>query len=196
MNQLIIYSHYSPFSFNCAIKDLLKEEASKLGVSTVLRDLYHMQFNPILDNKDICEFNKGNIPKDVLCEQKYILEADIIIFVFPVWWNSFPAMIKGYLDRVFSRGFAYDYNEEGGIIPLLKEKRVVTFNTLGGKPKSDYINAFSSILDMGIFDFCGLNIDFHKNYPEISSVEESIRLEYLEDVRKEYIDIINKKTLK
>lgn len=192
MNQLIIYSHYSPFSFNCAIKDVIVDEANKLGVNTVLRDLYHMHFNPLLDNMDMLDFNKGNTPKDVEIEQSYITNSDIVIFVFPIWWNSFPAMIKGYIDRVLSRGFAYDLDEKAKIVGLLKGKKVMVFNSLGGKERPNYNEAFRLLLDKGIFEYCGFDILLHKFYPEMLRVDEKVKLSYLEDVRKRYREIIEK----
>jgi putative NADPH-quinone reductase len=55
----------------------------------------------------------------------------IIIIAFPIWWTGLPAMIKGYVDRVFSYGFAYTFNEQGGIDKLLTGKKGLLINTFG-----------------------------------------------------------------
>jgi len=52
------------------------------------------------------------------------------VFAAPIWWSAFPAILKGYIDRVFTNGFAYLANKDG-IFPLLTDKKVLIFQTHG-----------------------------------------------------------------
>jgi multimeric flavodoxin WrbA len=59
-------------------------------------------------------FAVGHGPDDILTEQRKVADADLVIFHFPVWWFSMPAILKGWFDRVFSRGFAYSKGRKYG----------------------------------------------------------------------------------
>lgn len=84
--------------------------------------LYELNFNPVLGASDFISFSKGNTPEDIKEEQEHISWADSITFIYPVWWAGLPAILKGYVDRVFSHGFAYAYGENG-IEKLLSGKK-------------------------------------------------------------------------
>ena len=128
MKNLIVYTHPNPVSFGNAIKEQVIAACKSMGREYVLRDLYEMGFDPVLKGSDFTGIQNGQIPLDVKVEQEHILTADIITFVYPVWWTGMPALLKGYIDRVFSYGFAYTVND-GGIVPLLKGKKVLNCNS-------------------------------------------------------------------
>ena len=108
MNHLIIFAHpNSQKSFGRAIVDRVVKASQQLGVETHLRDLYTMEFNPIISFEELQSANKGIIPAEIQQEHDFIRQADLITMVYPLWWMGFPAMLKGYLDRVLSHGFAY-----------------------------------------------------------------------------------------
>ncbi|MEJ1715164.1 NAD(P)H-dependent oxidoreductase, partial [Escherichia coli] len=77
----------------------------KKGHEVEVRDLYEMQFQPTLGRSEMI----GGIGEDVVVEQEYLKWADVITFIYPIWWTGLPAIMKGYIDRVFSYGFAYKY---------------------------------------------------------------------------------------
>jgi len=194
MKQLIIYTHFSPFSFNCAIKDRIIQQAQLMGHETILRDLYFMNFKPSLDWIDMNAQKNNEVPIDIATEQKYIAEAEVLIFVFPIWWNSMPAVLKGYIDRVFSNGFAYSIN--GEVKGLLNGKKVMIFNSLGGDTDEDMQNAMRTTIDKGIMEFCGMDVELHRFFPNVIDVDRQTRESYLDDIGREYRDIINKKASK
>lgn len=108
MNHLIIFAHpNSTGSFGRAIADRVIKTSQSLGVETQFRDLYTMDFNPIISFEELQAANKGIIPEEVKYEHELILQADLITLVYPLWWMGYPAILKGYLDRVLSYGFAY-----------------------------------------------------------------------------------------
>ena len=108
MNHLIIFAHpNSKRSFGRAIANRIEQISQENGVNVFFRDLYEMNFNPILSHEELQNANKGIIPEDIQQEHDFILQADLITLVYPLWWMGFPAILKGYLDRVLSHGFAY-----------------------------------------------------------------------------------------
>ncbi len=157
MNTLVIYAHPKDTSYNAAIKDTVLEALKKRGDTVELRDLYAMDFNPVL------RFDHQKAP-DVEQEQKYISNADEIVIVNPIWWYSMPAILKGYIDRVLTYGFAYAYTENG-VDGLLKGKRVTIINTAGGTQEAyasgGYDEALARTIVNGIYRFCGLEITKH-----------------------------------
>ena len=97
-------------------------------------------------------------PPDVLAEQERIERADALAFVFPVWWWSLPAMLKGWIDRVFSSGWAYDFTP-GHSRGLLRDRPTLLLCVAGSKEstyrKYGYDAAMRTQIDIGILGYCG-----------------------------------------
>lgn len=186
MKYLVVYAHPNPKSFNHAIKEAVVEELSIAGKETSVRDLYALDFNPVLKGEDFIALKKGTVLNDVKEEQKYISSSDIIVFVSPLWWTGLPAILKGYIDRVFSIGFAYAITETG-ISGLLKDKKAVMITTTGTPydiyEASGMFNSIKQTIDGGIFNFCGVEVIEHKYFTAIPYVTGSDRAKMLEDVR-------------
>lgn len=124
MNVLIVYAHPEPQSFNGAMRDLAVETLRAQGHEVVVSDLYGMGFNPVAGRGDItggptnpdffslateqtAACQNGTLAPDIVREMEKLKRADLVIFQFPVWWFGMPAILKGWADRVFARGFAY-----------------------------------------------------------------------------------------
>jgi len=124
MNVLIVYAHPEPKSFNGAMKDLAVETLRGAGHEVVVSDLYAMRFNPVVGEQDFLgeranpEFlsiateqtkalQSHTLAPDIVAEQYKLARADLLILQFPIWWFGMPAIMKGWADRVFARGFAY-----------------------------------------------------------------------------------------
>lgn len=186
MKYLIVYAHPNPKSFNHAIKEAVVEELSIAGKETSVRDLYALDFNPVLKGEDFIALQKGTVLDDVKEEQEYISSSDIIVFVSPLWWTGLPAILKGYIDRVFSIGFAYAITETG-ISRLLKDKKALVITTTGTPydmyEASGMFNSIGQTIDGGIFNFCGVEVIEHKYFTAIPYVTDSDRAKMLEDVR-------------
>lgn len=131
MKHLIVYCHPNPDSFNNAIVDAFIESLKEQGHEVVVRDLYAMRFDPVLKASDFEALHEGNTPLDIKTEQEHVKWADAFTMVYPIWWTGLPALIKGYIDRVFSYGFAYAYGEDGTISKLLAGKKGLIINTHG-----------------------------------------------------------------
>ncbi|KAM4791050.1 ribosyldihydronicotinamide dehydrogenase [quinone]-like isoform 2-T2 [Cyanocitta cristata] len=132
---LIVYAHQEPKSFNGSLLKITVEELTKQGCSVTVSDLYAMQFEPRATRNDIVgplhnskafnygvetweAYKRGGLSKDVVEEQKKVQEADLLIFQFPLFWFSMPAILKGWMDRVLVQGFAYDLSKayDGGLL--------------------------------------------------------------------------------
>jgi NAD(P)H dehydrogenase (quinone) len=164
MKHLIIYAHPNQQSLNHHLKQALTEHLWDSGQEVVVRDLYQLNFSPILSLEDMKDQRAGKVAPDVKQEQDYILWADHITFIYPIWWTGMPAIMKGYIDRVFSYGFAYRY-DQGIQKGLLTGKQTIIINT-HGKSKAEYESigmdkALSLTSDKGIFSYCGLEINRH-----------------------------------
>jgi len=175
MNHLIIYAHPSAQSFSQQLKEALTIESSLRNWTATVRDLYAMQFDPVLWPSDLEQFVQGQYPEAIAQEQKLIQEADIISIIYPLWWAGFPAILKGYIDKVFSYGFAYK-NGSKGIEGQLTNKRVYLFTSMGNSlaqyEEKGLIDAFKKIHGKEIFEFCGMHVVNHSFFPEIPSASK------------------------
>jgi NAD(P)H dehydrogenase (quinone) len=186
MKYLIIYTHPNPKSFNHAILETISGELKKKNKDFKVRDLYKIGFSPALSTKDLLAIENGTVPQDIREEQNYISKADTIIFVFPIWWSAMPAMLKGYIDRVFSLKFAYDITEDE-VTGLLQGKKVFIVTTTGAS-KEDYekMGAFKMMnmsIDMAIFQFSGMKVIGHKYFSSVPSVSQQERKKMLKELK-------------
>ncbi len=108
MHVLTVLDHPDPNSFSSAIARAFCAGAEAAGHTTELADLHTESFDPRWTMADIAADDTGQLPRDVLIEQERISRADAIGFVFPLFWWGMPAMTKGWIDRVWSWGWAYD----------------------------------------------------------------------------------------
>ena len=127
MNILIVYSHPEPRSLNGAIRDFTVQRLRRAGHAVELSDLYAMGWKATLDaadfpDRDVNEpfhpeaaskhaYAAGTQTADVAAEQEKLRRADMLILQFPLWWFSMPAILKGWVDRVYAYGFGYGVGE-------------------------------------------------------------------------------------
>lgn len=164
MRHLIIYAHPNKDSLNGQFKNTVINRLKTQKHDIIVRDLYQMNFNPVLSLSDITEQISGESDTDILQEQEFISWAEVITFIHPIWWTGLPAIMKGYIDRVFTYGFAYRY-DKGIQKGLFKGKQAVIINTQG-KSHQEYHTigmdlALKLTSETGIYTYCGLNIKKH-----------------------------------
>ncbi|MCS6955526.1 MAG: NAD(P)H-dependent oxidoreductase [Candidatus Calescibacterium sp.] len=151
---LVVFAHPKRDSFNFFILKEIEKILYEKNVDYFVRDLYELNFDPVF------RFEIDSI--DVLEEQDHIRKSDLIIFIYPIWWGSMPAILKGYIDRVFSYGFAYSINENQESVPLLNGKKSVIISTFGGEEKIykqlSLEQAIKKINQHVIFEFCGIDV--------------------------------------
>lgn len=184
-NVLIIYAHPNPKSFNHAIVDAAVAALTAKGDQVRTRDLYALNFNPLLTGDDFMAFKSGTPPADIKIEQDHITWADTLMFVYPMWWGDRPAILKGYIDRVFSNGFAFAYGADG-IKGLLAPRRALVFQTLGGPAEwypTESLNALNKPMADWTLGVTGITDHQVKTFFAVPSVTDDVRHQMLEDVK-------------
>ncbi|QBA20652.1 flavodoxin family protein [Chryseobacterium indologenes] len=164
MRHLIIYAHPNENSLNHHLLNTVVETLQLRNEEVVVRDLYTIGFDPVLSLEDMQGQRMGKVSDDVKTEQEHISWAEQITFIYPIWWTGLPAIMKGYIDRVFSYGFAYRY-DHGIQKGLLEGKKAVIINTHGKSheeyEKTGMDKALTLTSDNGIFIYSGLEIIRH-----------------------------------
>lgn len=123
MNVLIVLAHPESKSLNGSLKDLAASVLSQQGHTVQVSDLYRMNWKAIADEQDFQRLQKTDRfsyireskhaftdrtqSPDIEVEQAKLLWADAVIFQFPMWWFSMPAILKGWFERVYAYGLAY-----------------------------------------------------------------------------------------
>ncbi|MBN8696939.1 MAG: NAD(P)H-dependent oxidoreductase [Bacteroidetes bacterium] len=154
MNVLIVHAHHEPASFNSALKNKAFGLFTSKGDVVQVSDLYKMNFKAVSDASDFKELSNPNYLKyqaeqtnaskdmlfsdDIAAEMEKLLWADLIIFNFPLWWFSVPAILKGWVDRVFAMGFAYGGGKGVYDTGVFKGKKGMLCITTGG-PEATYL---------------------------------------------------------
>ncbi|MGE5372458.1 MAG: NAD(P)H-dependent oxidoreductase [Solirubrobacterales bacterium] len=184
MKALIIYSHPNPKSFNAAIKEVVKEQLEQKGAEVRIRDLYAISFNPVLSANDFETLNSGKIPEDIAREQAEIAWADLLVFISPVWWLSVTAMLKGYIDRIFTQNFAFRYTHFG-MEGLLKTKRALVFTTCGAPEEyggEKMMQVIKAQIINGYCRMCGISDAKHFNCYGVPYVSDDARKQMLAEL--------------
>jgi len=188
MNVLVLYAHPYNKSFNHAILEEVVEGLKEAGHAYEVVDLYDINFNPVLSANDFILMQQGNVADDVAEQQKKVTWADGIICIHPIWWENHPAILKGYFDRVFSVGFAYQVLETGETKGLLDVKKALLITTAGGSEEEawcDGIDICKRIFeDQRTFTFCGIPQFNHEVFYNVIMCEDAVRKEYLKKARE------------
>ena len=124
----IIACHPDHKSFTMTVADRYAEEVRKHGHEAVIRDLYRMRFNPVLKARE----RQGKPADDVAREWMALGKPDVFVLIYPIWFGTPPAMMKGYIDRVFGAGRTRGQGGEGGTRELLARKHLVSLTSSGG----------------------------------------------------------------
>jgi NAD(P)H dehydrogenase (quinone) len=127
MNVLIVFAHPDPRSLNGALRDVAVAELQAQGHAVQVSDLYALGWKATVDHADFPGLDPEDrlvpvlasrdgyaadrLTADVLAEQEKLRWADMLILQFPLWWFTMPAILKGWVDRVFAYGFAYGVGE-------------------------------------------------------------------------------------
>ncbi|GAA6176226.1 NAD(P)H-dependent oxidoreductase [Sulfitobacter pacificus] len=158
MHVLTILDHPNPTSFSAAIAQRFIAGAEAAGHSTELADLNAEGFDPRWSMADIEGDDSGLAPPDVLREQTRIARADAVCFVFPLFWWGMPALTKGWVDRVWSWGWAYDQLDDPEV--SLQRPRTGLFLVPAGARSDEmedkgYLAAIETAWMAGTFGYFG-----------------------------------------
>ncbi len=186
MKYLILYAHPNPKSFNHAILETVQAELQRAGKDVSVRDLYALNFNPVLSANDLAGMMQGQLQPEVKAEQEFVGAADLIVVIYPLWWSGMPAILKGYIDRVFTEGFAYSIVGPD-LNGLLLGKKVLLITTTGAPQEmyeaSGMFKSMAQTTGEGIFQFTGMELIEHKYLCAIPYVTDEDRKKMLEEMK-------------
>ncbi len=189
MHHLIVAAHPNPHSFTLSMAKAYAQTVEGLGHATDLRDLYGLAFDPRLPANELPWAETFSVGEDVLREQAAVRGADVIVLVYPLWFNAAPAILKGYVDRVFGLGFGFSEHRQGGNQPLLGDKKLVSFSCSGAPQhwveSSGAWAAMQTHFDQHLAAVTGLQLIGHQNIGGIlpDMAKETID-RHLNDVRR------------
>lgn len=130
---LLIHAHPLPDSLNARLAATVEALAQAEGWKVTRRDLY-VGFDPVLTPEERAGYYAAPAPT-LEAEKQELGQAQVLILVFPTWWFGFPAILKGWFDRVWTPGVAYDHAPDlGAMRPRLTGLRVVVAVTTMGAP--------------------------------------------------------------
>lgn len=173
MKQVLIVAHPRAESFTVTMAQAYAEAARGAGGEVVLRDLYRLGFDPVLHEDELPDHEGFQARRDVFDERTAIGDADVFAFFYPLWFNAPPAMLKGYVDRVFGMGFGYSRFGLEGNQPLLSGRKLVSF-TSSGAPQhwvesSGAWDAMRKHFDDHLAAVTGLELIGHHNIGGVTS---------------------------
>lgn len=134
-NCLVVYAHPNAESLCATTRARAVDRLTSLGMKVTVHDLYGARFDPVLTAEEWNHQRTGESltrPYDNL--RADLAAADHLVLVFPTWWYGFPAILKGYLDRVWSPELAFAIRDGRMIRARLGRVRSVTVATTGGSP--------------------------------------------------------------
>lgn len=195
MKILIVLASPEPKSINASMFQVALKTLENCGHEVKTTDLYAMNFNPVSGRKNFktvknnVHFNQQSeevfanehdtFSDDILIEQEKVLWCDLMIWQFPLWWFSVPAILKGWVDKVFAMGKIYDNGKiyENGI---LRGKKALLSITTGG-PEKNYITEkygnpteILHPIQIGILEFVGFSVlppEIHFSIERITDIE-------------------------
>ncbi|MEK5259807.1 NAD(P)H oxidoreductase [Paenibacillus sp. FSL L8-0663] len=156
MKVLTVVSHPRKDSLTFKVADRFVQGLADAGHDYEILDLHGISFDPILkgvDEPDLTVAEQSFSP-EVEMEIRRMKEHDALAFIFPLWWWNLPAMLKGYIDRVWNNGFAYGSNH-------LHHQHILWLGLAGVSKeqlkKRNYDEMITHLLNVGIADYCGVS---------------------------------------
>lgn len=172
----VVYGHPYAKSFNAAIKDAVLAALAKTGPEWSLIDLYADGFDPAVRAPELALYSEGRT-----CDahaQKYmdiLARTDSIIYIFPVWWGTEPAIVKGFHDKVLLKDFAWTYSPDGRLVPKLNIRRTLLLTT-SEAPTATFSAYFTGYLPEHVFAAVGMRgVSWHNfdNIPRSTADERA-----------------------
>lgn len=156
MNVLVVVSHSRKNSLTFQVTDRFVQGLTEAGHTAEILDLHAIGFDPLLLEGDEPSLTQEvqEFSPEIETEMARLKKHDAVAFVFPLWWWHLPAMLKGYIDRVFNNGFAYGANK-------LHHQQILWIALSGvteqQMQKRNYDESIQNLLNIGIADYCGVS---------------------------------------
>ncbi len=190
MKHAVIFAHPRERSFTGSAALAYAQAAERLGHKVFRRDLYRIAFDPCLKATEIP--GGDHLPAaDVMAERIMLQDADVFAFFYPLWLNTPPAMMKGYLERVFGFGFAYGGGGKSAN-PLLSGRKLIVFSSSGAPlewvRQTGAFDALHTLFDSYFAELCGLTLLDHIHFGNVTpGISQEFVQGRMEDVRQAVI---------
>ncbi|MBR8836225.1 MAG: NAD(P)H-dependent oxidoreductase [Stigonema ocellatum SAG 48.90 = DSM 106950] len=211
MKFFIVHAHAEPKSFNGALTRHAKEVLETAGHEVIISDLYAMEFDPVSDRRNFTNQKESDYFKqqveeiyatevdgfapEIKAEMEKIDWCDVLIFQCPLWWFGLPAMLKGWVDRVFAMGRIYGRGKwyDNGVF---KGKKALLSLTVGGGEAiysetglNGDINQILFPINHGIFRFVGFDVLPPFIVWSTSRISDERRQAYLQEYAQRLLNI-------
>ena len=197
MKILVVLAHPDPGSFNHAIASAACDSLRENGHRVLFHDLCAEKFDPLLSKEEIPE--NGIVPETIDTYCRELQSADGIVVVHPNWWGQPPAILKGWIDRVFRPGIAYRFDEgdsgEGVPIGLLEATAAVVFNTSNtpeARERSVFGDPLEALWKRCIFDLCGVRTFHRRTFGVVITSSSDERRKWLQEARERVADVFGR----
>lgn len=188
MSISIILAHPNPNSFNHAIAEVVKQTLQTNGYQVFFHDLYAEGFSPVITYSEISTVTPLDSGIESYCSE--LIASRGIIIVHPNWWGQPPAILKGWVDRVFRAGVAYRFLEgdsgDGVPLGLLNAEKVIVLNTsdtIQERELAVFGDPLETLWKQCIFGFCGVRHFYRKTFRVIVTSTLGQRQTWLEEVK-------------
>ena len=189
----IIACHPEAKSFTLSVAERYAETVRSHGHEALVRDLYRMRFNPVLKASE----RQGEPADDVVREWSRLGKPDIYVLVYPIWFGTPPAMLKGYIDRVFGAGRTRGMGGAGGTGELLAGKRLVSLTSSGSMrawlDEKGVLGSLRTVYDRYFAEVFGFTETHRYHFDGVTadSSEQDIR-QHLHEVEKAANEVLSR----
>lgn len=184
MKVLVILGHQHQGSFCHAIAQTVVEQLRRDGHETIFHDLYAEQFDPILPHDEVPK--TAALAPEIQAHCREVQSADGYVVVHPNWWGQPPAMLKGWIDRVFRQGVVYQFGPNG-VEQLLAGRRALVITT-SNTPRDDELRLYGDPLENlwanCIFGLCGVRKFLRRNFESIIMSTPEQRQAWLDETAR------------
>ena len=167
MKHAVIFAHPGAKSFTRTMATAYEDGVAAGGGNVIVRDLYGINFNPCLTESELPWSPNFHVAPDVASERSLLNDVTVFALFYPLWLNSPPAILKGYMERVFGMGFAYKRGR-GGNEPALSGRRLISVSSSGAPmdwiQKTGAWQAMRTLFDSHFAAVCGLEIVDHLHF--------------------------------
>lgn len=189
MQALSVVAHPTPTSFSHAMARAANEALRDLGYIVNFHDLYAEGFDPIHAVGEAQNIDSTDPLVELHCGQ--LANADIVLVFHPNWWSQPPAILKGWIDRVFRLNTAYGYPPGAGLdgepIGLLRANAAFVFNTSNTPLEREHAifgDPLHSIWSNSVFGLCGVKQVVRRMYGPMASSTDAQRRGWLHEVKQ------------
>lgn len=156
---VIVFAHPNHCSLNGTIYNKIKDKLNQKEISITTIDLYNEQFNPVLSKQELLNYDQQSTDLQVKGYVNCLVEANFLIFIYPIWWYRGPAIFEGFLDRIFTKETAFSY-KNGYHQPLFTNIESALILTTSAQTTKDMKDLFASPIEnsliKGTLKFVGI----------------------------------------